>query len=280
MQERKIFSSVRVEFEFRTNGYCILPEIADEAALDELRALSTTVRSRALAEFHVSSWHGSNDHAAIHRAVSSLVGGLIGEHIMDYRPVLGCFAMKPSGESDGGIMGIHQDWSFTDESWFDPVSVWLPLQDVDERNGCLEFVPGSHEVFRNVRGFDVTPPIDYLHPELLPHMRSVPIRAGDAIVLHSRVVHRSGLNQSGSPREVAMLAMIPREAPVMAYARRQTGAWNELDVHHCPDDFYLHYDVFKGPDRPAPQSRIDPALTRGREDALVMYSERIERLTT
>ena len=50
-----------------------------------------------------------------------------------------------------GAMGTHQDWTFVDERRFRSVTVWCPLVDVEQRNGALELLPGSHRILTHAR---------------------------------------------------------------------------------------------------------------------------------
>ena len=50
-----------------------------------------------------------------------------------------------------GAMGTHQDWTFVDEDRFRSVTVWCPLVDVEQRNGALELLPGSHRILTHAR---------------------------------------------------------------------------------------------------------------------------------
>ncbi len=51
--------------------------------------------------------------------------------------------MKPG--PNGPATPWHQDAAFRDPRYeFREISIWLPLQAVDQSNGCMEYVPGSH----------------------------------------------------------------------------------------------------------------------------------------
>ena len=53
---------------------------------------------------------------------------------------------KPPASGEDGVIGWHQDqgyWQCTDRE--DAITAWVALADVDEDNGCMEVVPGSHQ---------------------------------------------------------------------------------------------------------------------------------------
>lgn len=50
---------------------------------------------------------------------------------------------KPAGTR--GVTQWHQDQAFEPDGG-EKVTIWVPLVSVDERNGCLRFIPGSHRL--------------------------------------------------------------------------------------------------------------------------------------
>lgn len=129
--------------------------------------------------------------------------------------------LKPAGH--GAPTPWHQD-----EAYWDPaiehasLSVWMPLQDTDERMGCLQFVPRSHEgeIFRHrpigndprVHGLELDEEVD------LTKAVSCPLPAGGCTVHSQRTLHYAPGNISEEPRRawilMGSLAGKPREAPL------------------------------------------------------------------
>jgi ectoine hydroxylase-related dioxygenase (phytanoyl-CoA dioxygenase family) len=122
--------------------------------------------------------------------------------------------MKPA--FDGASTPWHQDEAFRDPAFdYQEVSIWMPLQDVDERNGCMAFIPASN------RG------------EVLPHRSpnddirvhavecyagfnprdavACPLPAGGCTVHTGRTLHGAGPNHSDAPRYAYVLVFdLPR----------------------------------------------------------------------
>lgn len=78
------------------------------------------------------------------------------------------------------------------------LQVWTALDDAPLEAGCLAFVPGSH-----LRG--LATPMGGLVPAALSEgvdadAVSVPALAGDVVLVHNLVWHRSGANTSAAPR--------------------------------------------------------------------------------
>lgn len=96
------------------------------------------------------------------------------------------------------------------------VQVLVALEDIDERNGCTELVPGSHrwsDVDRLVQRGDFRRRLDEGDA-----WRGTRMKAGDVLVFNRRIVHRAGVNRSASPRHacIAQLVMpfaVPQQSP-------------------------------------------------------------------
>ena len=132
---------------------------------------------------------------AAERVALELLGGPVqyeGEHVI----------IKPP--AGGAETPMHQDEAYWSEATeYDSLSIWFPLQDVSEENGCMRFVPGSHQwgvlphrsVENDVRKNGLVV-IDAPKYRTVP----VPLAAGGATVHHCRTIHGSGLNRSRNVR--------------------------------------------------------------------------------
>lgn len=111
---------------------------------------------------------------------------------------------------------------------------------MDASNGCLRVVPGSHrfrdEVVPNGASGKNFWPFAGIATELKEkYLREIPMKAGEAIIYDSRLLHSSGGAHLQHDRVVAAAVVIPREAPLLHYFMvSQT----ELDVFEVEDDFY------------------------------------------
>ncbi len=108
------------------------------------------------------------------------------------------YHLVPEGQRNGLSTAVawHQDNGVilpeADES--NILTVWLPLTEVTEDNGCLEVIPGSHKT-----GFQphcpspilgVHIPDHYLPAEAIP----VPMKQGSILLMSQRTIHRSREN--------------------------------------------------------------------------------------
>jgi phytanoyl-CoA hydroxylase len=118
----------------------------------------------------------------------------VGPSIKLYRAIL--FNKSAAGGSD---VPWHQDggalWGLSEPP---TLQIWTALDDAPSDGGCLELLPGSH-----LQG--LATPLGGVVPRLRAasveaQAIRVPVRAGEAILLHNLVWHRSARSRSGQRR--------------------------------------------------------------------------------
>jgi phytanoyl-CoA hydroxylase len=112
----------------------------------------------------------------------------------------------------GNPTGFHLDvpyWSFTSAQ---AITIWVALDDATLSNGCLYYVPGSHQAqrFDNV---DIGPELGALF-DVYPEWRSVepvpcPVPAGGCTFHNGLTAHGAGPNLTTSPRRAMTCAYMP-----------------------------------------------------------------------
>jgi ectoine hydroxylase-related dioxygenase (phytanoyl-CoA dioxygenase family) len=80
------------------------------------------------------------------------------------------------------------------------LQIWTALDDVPREAGCLEVYPGSHRAGLATPLGGVVPDNHVLAQA--PETKSVflPAQAGEVILIHNHMWHRSARNLSGKPR--------------------------------------------------------------------------------
>lgn len=108
-----------------------------------------------------------------------------------------------------GVVPWHQDYSYwTRTAPACHVTLNLLLDDSDADSGCLQFVPGSH-----LHGLLPAVPFDAAIDAVRAHLPAdfdwnpvaAPLRAGQATIHHSHVLHGSGANRSARWRRAVVL---------------------------------------------------------------------------
>jgi len=194
---------------FRGNGYLTLPELLPPEKFDALRefferklaALPGGVRPEDMDVPHFSDprlfeW-------LMDPGVLDMVEQLVGPDIAVFSSHFLC---KPAG--DGRSVPWHDDAYYWREMIIpsvEAVTIWLALDEVDEGNGCMKVVPGSHvpgeRRYRPTRGADAVFD-EELDPECVDESRAVPIRLrrNECSVHRAGLVHGSEANRSDRRR--------------------------------------------------------------------------------
>lgn len=125
------------------------------------------------------------------------------------------FAKPP--RHPGGVPW-HQDYSYwTRTAPARHITLNLMLDDADEQNGCLCFVPGSHRAGLLPKvPFDAPPDAIRAHVPATVAWQpvAVPVRAGEATIHHSHALHGSGPNRSDRWRRAVVLNYMDAETRV------------------------------------------------------------------
>jgi polysaccharide pyruvyl transferase WcaK-like protein len=106
---------------------------------------------------------------------------------------------KPAGQ--GTYLPWHQDGGDVWKLDRDPlVTIWVALDDATLANGCLQVVPGTHRLGLLSRyGSTISDDHAAKHcpPEAITHLE---VAAGEALLLHNWLIHRSDVNRTAQPR--------------------------------------------------------------------------------
>ncbi|MEA3209097.1 MAG: hypothetical protein QOE70_2154 [Chthoniobacter sp.] len=135
--------------------------------------------------------------------------------------------LKPAGY--GAATPWHQDEAHRNDPGveYEQLSIWMPLQEANAANGCMQFIPRSH------RG----PVLEHHSPNNDPRVTALecigafdpaeavlcPLPAGGATVHHCRTLHHAGPNVSATPRRAYIIAFRGKMRPAPAFAGY---AWN------------------------------------------------------
>ncbi len=115
----------------------------------------------------------------------------------------------------GGVVAWHQDYSYwTRTTPMKHLTCWIPLDDCDESNGSLQYVPGSHrwpllpttELAGDMDG--IRQVLDDEQWQAMQHPTTVHCRRGEASFHHPLTLHGSQANNSARPRRVAVINLV------------------------------------------------------------------------
>lgn len=163
------------------------------------------------------------------------------EHFLNYTPFGGAFLYKTPGSHSE--LAAHQDWTIVDENEAIAVNCWVPLCDVNEQNGALQILPGSHYPKHPVLRAPTLPFFFSGNDDLvLQELESMNVKAGTAVILNQSVIHYSPPNMGENIRK-AITAGVKNAGAQMHFHYKIPGE-NSLEVFEEDDDFLIRFDNF------------------------------------
>lgn len=181
---------------------------------------------------------------------------IVDELMNNYRVIIGMFMIKGSGEQSA--MYPHQDWTLVDENKFASFNIWIPLVDVDYKNGAMSIMRGGHLLPFTIRGSNVPDALqDYSKflPEKLTYM---PMKAGQALIYDHRCIHVSPPNISGKIRPACAIGLVPDQAEAFHYFFDKE---NKMLMRYKADkEFYFNH-VHNQTQAPSNAELIDEIFT-------------------
>ena len=184
-------------------------ELQAKGAIESIHADASFERRLALlyrdSESRMRSWNtflfSPELYALVrHEAILDALQPLLGEEIS----FNGDYHLRPKlPGSTNTAFPLHQD-----SQYYGPqtghilvISVWIPLVDVDEHNGCLHLIPGSHKwgLLPGARRADHNM-VSFEDVEQRGTPVPEPMRRGDFLAFHNLTFHGSNVNQSDCVR--------------------------------------------------------------------------------
>ncbi len=164
----------------------------------------------------------------------------------------------------GGAWEWHQDYGYWYKNQFlfpdQLISIMVALTPASKQNGCLQVIKGSHKLGRVNHGFageqvgaDMVMVNNALQTMELVYCE---LEAGDALIFHSNILHRSEGN----------LSEHPRWSIISCYASQSNLAYNETSVswktpvETVPDNAILEWEAGSLSDADFLKKENDPAL--------------------
>ena len=163
------------------------------------------------------------------------------------------YSVKPA--SPNSELGPHQDFSLVDESRGASLYLWIPLEDVNERNGTLHVVPGSHLFANRIRSQHVPAVFDEVLPLVRREAMRLDCRAGELIIMVSGVIHFSPPNLSKELRLAAHGIVKPISLPLVFYYADEATPPGHVECYEVDMETYIRHIA-------AGRPGSDVALTR------------------
>lgn len=231
-----IFAQRDKQRDFDRDGYAVVRLLSAEratalaATLPEIRPAldfmpNTPTRDHA---YHVSLLDPDIAYGqAAWSFVRDALGEALGHVLKGYRMLTGGLLAKPAGASS---LSMHCDRTMLLDIDQVVLNVWCLRIDVDDGNGALALVPGSHRLVPNIEAAHARPFFaDY--GDLLTDLSvSLLLDAGEAVVFDYRTIYGSRANRSSRQRPANSSACIPQDAHAVTYALGRAGGGTRFEL--------------------------------------------------
>ena len=225
--ERFRLSEEQVEF-FRENGYLKGIRLLSDEQVESLRGELEQLMNPGHAGRHLFHEYHSNESTDPNRVLFHALGAwrvtpgfhdllwnpaffvpasqLLGGAVRFWHDQLFC---KPARH--GGVVAWHQDYSYwTRTTPLAHLTCWIGLDDSTRENGCLHYVPGSHQwpdLPKPVLAGGLEESRRSLPEELREKFKPVAVemKKGEASFHHARTMHGSGANDTPRPRRATVI---------------------------------------------------------------------------
>jgi ectoine hydroxylase-related dioxygenase (phytanoyl-CoA dioxygenase family) len=242
-----VFKDHNLQHVFNQQGFVVI-DLLGKKEIEALRLVYSQHFPATTSNFFINIWDNNfAERKAISDKTKNILLPFINELVDNFKFVVSAFTAKKAKSEE--IFDLHQDITITDESLFPSVSLWCPLQDVDEHNGTICVVPGSHRIPVIPRGINIPSPIEKIS-QLLKKKYSHPItmKMGQVIIWDHKLIHGSDINNTQSDRIASVSLLIPEKAPILIYHNyKKSGLELHTEVFKLEEDYYNYYDVTQKP---------------------------------
>ena len=252
-----IFNNSVYATRFQEDGYFVLPFFCAEE-IDNLKAIYDGIHHNEELIFESTSFI---EDAAFKEVINSQVELVFKTKIealfQDYKSLGTSFLTKRIGNNTN--MPIHQDWTVVDEDNFASVTCWIPLVDTTFHNGAMQVIEGSHLISKALRGPSL--PISFNSIDLMPFLKTIPLKAGEAIIFNHALLHASHSNLSDKERVAVTFGLTHKEAQLLMYYSKG----DTVEKWEMPDSMFIEY----------PKIRFAPAIGKLKEE----FDYKVQKIT-
>lgn len=157
----------------------------------------------------------------------------------------GTFLVKPPTKE--GKNDPHQDSAHVDEAKEYSVYCWVPLVDINDNNGPMYAIKGSHLWGNKYRSTVVPWLYKNILDELLHFGTPAYMKAGEMLIFDSALVHFTPPNTTSAPRPAINYFVKPKSSPLLYYFTDKNTPKGMVEEFALSKEFYDTYDWFSRP---------------------------------
>lgn len=225
-------------------GYAVLP-LLDEETLNALNAIYANEHALNVDNGGMFYTLYSKDleyRNRVHTAIHEVLDPILKKNFINYKNVVNSFVVKSSGKQSEFY--VHQDTTTMDEQDFSPLSLWIPLQEIDSTNGALTLIEKTHWFFSPYRGVSFSFPFKSIVNTVRKYLKPIYLKPGEVLLFDPRVIHNSMENSSGKDRVAIICGIFDKEAEFQTCFKDPSSPGNPIEIYRHEDDYTLKYPNF------------------------------------
>ncbi|MCB1598526.1 MAG: phytanoyl-CoA dioxygenase family protein [Xanthomonadales bacterium] len=239
---KRVFRDLAHQQALERDGYVIV-DFLDSTQVATLEQHYRETHPEPVRGFYASTFAPDKTYReAVDRRLREIAKARIEALTQDIKIIFGSYIVK--GSDEGSQMNIHQDMTLVDENQFNGINIWCPLTDLDEHNGAIHVLPGSHRLLRTLRGSTLPAIYDGVREELMQILEPVHLRAGQAIIFDQSIIHFSPPNRSGRDRVVINIFFAHQDARMMICYHDRSQPERTVEVFEVDDSLLHVYEHF------------------------------------
>jgi hypothetical protein len=239
-----VFKDDSLAEEIHEKGHAILPLISDEilAKLNALYTREHTLQAENGGMFYSMYSNDFDYRMRVHTEIGELLAPILEAHFKGYKNIVNSFVVKASGKQSEFY--VHQDTTALDEFKHSPLSLWIPLHEINETNGALSIVEKTHWFFSPYRGVSFSFPFKGIVNTVRNYLKPVYMKPGEVLVFDPRIIHNSMGNSSGKDRIAIICGVFEQDAELVTCFKDPANAQSPIELYKHPDDYTLQYPNF------------------------------------
>jgi len=237
-------------------GYLVLKNVVPQ---NQINFLSETYSQ--LTQFPEYSIQGKFQNSGRYSSpeIRSFVMKQIGHFSKEFLPLVfdisvfdenttGAFQIKPP--SKVSELNPHQDAPVIDETKENGLFVWVPLCDINEKNGAVLVLPGSHLWGNFQRSLNVPWVFEKYTKLLWKYMKPIYLNKGDILIWDTAMIHASLPNLSNEMRIALTTTLLPKQFKMVEYFKDAKTPKGKIEHYEVERSFWESEDIMKRPPCP------------------------------
>mgnify|MGYP003341178915 FL=1 len=149
---KPIFKSVQLQTQFDDKGFVKMKLLTLQQVENLLATYQTVAEEHEKIRIpYITTSHSNNPDLItnVDTVLQKIMAPAINQILENCNLLFGNYLVKMP--VTGSETEPHQDITFVDETKYTSVNIWVALQDIDIKNGCMYFLEGSHKLMPTLR---------------------------------------------------------------------------------------------------------------------------------